>query len=64
MDDDDFDYELEGGDESEDEFVEFVTKLSEQNRARQIRENIERRLESRRMGDLLGIEGFELSPNY
>ena len=62
--DDDFDYELEDGDESDNEFVEFVTKLSEQNRARQIRENIERRLESRRMGDMLGIEGFELSPNY
>ena len=62
--DEDLDYESEDMRPAGNEFVEFVTKLSERNRTRQLKEQIERREESRRICDLLGIEGFELGHNY
>lgn len=62
--DEDLDTELEGMGQVGNEFVDFVTKLSERNRTRQLKEQIERREESRRICDLLGIEGFELGHNY
>lgn len=57
-----FDGETEEG--ADDEFLEFVSRLSERNRSRMIREQIERREESRRLGDALGLDGFQLSSNY
>jgi hypothetical protein len=59
---DDIDFDNEA--EAEDEFLEFISRLSERNRSRMIREQIERREESRRLGDVLGLEGFELSNSY
>ncbi len=59
-DDGEFDSESSG----EGEFLEFVSRLSERNRSRMIREQIERREESRRLGDVLGLDGFELSNSY
>jgi hypothetical protein len=63
MDDDNFD-DIDFDNEAEDEFLEFMSRLSERNRSRMIREQIERREESRRLGDVLGLEGFELSNSY
>ena len=64
--DDELDYdEVEIGDDSaEDEFMEFVSRLSERNRTRQIRESIERIEESRKIRDQLGLDGFDLGVNY
>ena len=62
--DEDLDCESADMVEAEHEFVEFVTKLSEKSRTRQLKEQIERREESRRIRDLLGIEAFELGQNY
>lgn len=59
---DDIDFDAEGG--ASDEFLEFVNRLSERNRTRLIREQIERREESRRLGDVLGLDGFQLSNSY
>jgi len=64
MNDQELDYDRNDGDESEDDFIEFVTKLSERNRSRQIRESIERLEESRRMREQLGLDEFELGINY
>lgn len=65
MDDDTFDdIEFDGEEAVEDEFLEFVNRLSERNRNRMIREQIERREESRRLGDVLGLDGFQLSNSY
>lgn len=64
MDDDDTFDDIEFDGEGEDEFLEFVTRLSERNRSRMIREQIERREESRRLGDVLGLDGFQLSNSY
>ena len=64
MNDQELDYDRNDGDESEDDFIEFVTKLSERNRSRQIRESIERLEESRRMREQLGLDEFELGTNY
>jgi hypothetical protein len=62
--DEDIDYEIGEDGQSEHEFIEFVTKLSERSRARQLREQIERREESKRIRDFLGIDGFELKASY
>ncbi len=62
--DDSFDNEFDDDNSGEDEFLEFVTRLSGRNRSRMIREQIERREESRRLGDVLGLDGFELSNSY
>ena len=64
MNDQELDYDRNDGDESEDDFIEFVTKLSERNCSRQIRERIERLEESRRMREQLGLDEFELGINY
>lgn len=59
---DDVDFDDDAG--AEDEFLEFVSRLSEKNRSRMVREQIERREESRRLGDMLGLDGFQLSNSY
>lgn len=64
MNDQELDYDENEGEESAHDFIEFVTKLSERNRSRQIRESIERLEESRRMREQLGLDGFELGTNY
>ena len=64
MNNQELDYDRNDDDESEDDFIEFVTKLSERNRSRQIRESIERLEESRRVREQLGLEEFELGTNY
>ena len=64
MNDQELDYDRNDDDESEHDFIEFVTKLSERNRSRQIRESIERLEESRRMREQLGLDEFELGINY
>ncbi len=61
-DDLDFDDDNDTGDEEE--FVGFVNKLTESNRKLQIRREIERREESRRMSDALGLDNFELHESY
>lgn len=64
-DEDDFDeIELEGESDAEDEFLAFMSRLSGHNRNRMIRTLIETREESRRLGEMLGLDGFELGPNY
>ena len=47
-------------DESEDEFITFVSKLPDGNRKLQLRREIERREESNRIRDSLGLDNFEL----
>ena len=42
-------------DESEDEFITFVSKLPDGNRKLQLRREIERREESKRIRDSLGV---------
>ncbi len=66
MDDDNTfdDVDFDGDTGSEDEFLEFVSRLSEKNRSRMVREQIERREESRRLSDMLGLDGFQLSNSY
>lgn len=64
MDEEDDFEEIEIGDEDEDEFLEFMSRLTVHNRARLVRKQIERREESRRLGDLLGLDDFELGVNY
>ena len=54
--------EMFDGDENE--FLEFVSRLSANNSHRRIREQIERLEESRRLSDALGLDGFELGQNY
>lgn len=62
--DDDLDYTEDDEVDEEHEFVGFVTRMLENNRGRQVRETIERIEESRKLRDLLGLDGFELGPNY
>ncbi|MFT6050832.1 MAG: hypothetical protein ACI9B9_000470 [Halioglobus sp.] len=47
-------------DESEDKLFTFVNKLAEGNRKLQLRREIERREESNRIRDSLGLDNFEL----
>ena len=47
-------------DESEDKFITFVSKLADGNRRLQLRREIERREESKRIRDSLGLDNFEL----
>lgn len=56
--------DFDGDTEQDDEFLEFVNRLSERNRSRMIREQIERLEESRRLGDMLGLDSFRLGNNY
>lgn len=56
--------DFDGDTEPDDEFLEFVNRLSERNRSRMIREQIERLEESRRLGDMLGLDSFRLGNNY
>lgn len=55
MSDENIDYDKSG-----DEFITFVSKLADGNRKRQLRREIERREESSRIRDSLGLDNFEL----
>ena len=56
---DDADYMDDG-----DEFVEFVSRLAERNRHKEVRDYIERREASRRLRDDLGLELSDLPSDY
>lgn len=46
------------------EFVEFVARLAQRNRYKEVRDCIERREESRRLRENLGLDLFELPTDY
>ena len=56
--------EDEFSDADADEFLSFVSKLADRNRQLQIRREIERREESIRLSDSLGLDSFELEESY
>jgi hypothetical protein len=51
-------------DEQDEKFIVFVDKLSEKNRKLHVRREIERREETLRLRDTLGIESFYLEAGY
>lgn len=57
---DDEDYTTDEGDE----FLEFVSRLSERNRHKEVRDYIERREVSRKLRDDLGLELADLPSDY